>query len=99
MGKPENVRCEKTGVIFDVNVKRIFVDDVKKLTKDQIEALECGDMVIKVDSTGKHTYTVTFKKDDTGICFTYFDATYLETISYDLIDGVWTYNSTDSNTV
>ena len=86
------------GIVYDATFKRIFVKDITNLTNDQIEVLQCGDEVIKVDNTGKHTYIVTYKKDDTGICLTYFDATYVETVSYDLIDGVWTYNSIDSNT-
>lgn len=97
MAKEINARCEKTGVMFDINIKRIFVDDIKKVTKGQIEVLECGDSVVKVDSTGKHTYVVTFKKDKVGICMTYFDATYLETVSYDYnaTTDNWDYNSMD----
>lgn len=89
------VRCEKTGVIFDVGVKRIFVEDIKTLTNAQIDALECGDMVVKKTGKMKHTYFVTYKEEKHGICLSYFDATGIETQSYDYINGVWTYNSED----
>lgn len=95
MPKRVNVRCDETGVIFDVNTKRIFVDDITKLTNAQIEILECGDFVVKCSGEMKHTYTVTYKQEKHGICLTYFDASCIETQSYDYVDGVWTYNSQD----
>ena len=99
MGKPENVRCIKTGVIFDVNVKRIFVDDITKLTDDQINPLECGDSVVKITKqdgrTMKHTYTISYKEEKVGICMTYTASGLVETVSYDFTDGHWIYNSTD----
>lgn len=96
MGKPKDVRCEKTGVVFDVSHKRIFVDDITKLTEAQIEVLECGDNLIKVTDGAKHSYRVSYKEEKVGICLTYVDASVVETVSYDYTDGAWVYNSTDS---
>lgn len=85
------------GIVYDATFKRIFVKDITNLTNDQIAVLQCGDEVVKLTGCQKHTYLVTFKKDDEGMCLTYHDATYSETVSYDLVDGVWTYNSTDTS--
>lgn len=71
------------------------VANMTELTSSQCESLECGDIVLKKDSTGKHAYLVSFKKDKVGMCITYTDASVVETVSYDCVEGVWTYNSTD----
>jgi hypothetical protein len=60
----------------------------------QIESLQAGDMVIKRDSSGDHSYRVSFKSA-TGICLTYSDCENVETVAYDKVEGVWTYDSTD----
>lgn len=76
----------------------IQTDDVEKLSQEACEELKCGDVVVKhTVESGKdlyHTYQVSHKQA-TGLCFSYFAAGYLETISYDKIDGVWTFNSKD----
>lgn len=76
----------------------IETDDVEKLSQKACEQLKCGDVVVKLTiSEGKklyHTYQVSHKQA-TGLCFTYSACGYLETISYDKIDGVWTFNSKD----
>ena len=95
MAIKQNVRCDKTGVVFDASQKRIFVKDIKKLTNAQIEVLECGDYVVKKTGLQKHTYRVSYKEEKQGLCLTYTDASTSETVSYDYVDGVWTYNSTD----
>lgn len=73
-------------------------DNIKTLTTNDINKLRAGDIVLKEDSTGKHAYIVSYKKDGTGICMTYSDATYTETISYDYnaVTKEWVYNSMDS---
>lgn len=77
---------------------RIVVDDITKITPESLDDLECGDLVVKhTIQDGKdlyHTYIVSHKQA-TGICMTYSASGYLETVSYDKIDGEWTYNSTD----
>lgn len=77
---------------------QLNVSDIKNLSNDDIENLKCGDIVNKVDSSGKHSYIVSFK-NETGICLTYADASVIETQSYDKIDGVWTYNSEDKTII
>lgn len=99
MPKRVNVRCDETGVIFDVNTKRIFVDDIKKLTNAQISVLECGDFVVKQTGNQKHTYKVTYKEEEQGLCLTYDDASCVETVSYDYVEGNWVYNSTDISSI
>ena len=78
-------------VVYETN-------DITKLSQEACEELKCGDVVVKLTiSEGKelrHTYQVSHKQA-TGLCITYFACGYLETVSYDKIDGVWTYNSTD----
>ncbi len=85
-----------SGVIYDTSLKRIYVKNITKLTNDQIKVLMSGDEVVKETGNQKHTYIVSYKEQGQGMCLTYADATYVETVSYDLINGVWTYNSTDS---
>lgn len=76
-------------------IASLEVGDVKSLTSEQINSLHCGDIVAKKDESGNHAYIVSYKKDGTGICLTYTDASCVETVSYDLVDGEWVYNSTD----
>ena len=42
---------------------------------------------------------VSYKKDDTGMCLTYADASVVETQSYDYTEGHWVYNSEDKGTI
>lgn len=63
--------------------RTIEVSSVEQLTSAQCEKLMCGGTVIKKDSSGKHAYTVTYKKDGVGLCLTYADAENVETVSYD----------------
>lgn len=76
----------------------VYTSDIEKLSQNALNSLNCGDCVIKETTEGGklllHCYIVTHKQE-TGICMSYFNAGYLETISYDKIDGVWTFNSKD----
>ena len=72
----------------------VIVDNVKTMSTETINALRCGDVVIKEDASGQHAYIVTYK-GETGICLTYTDASCVETQSYDLVDDEWEYNSQD----
>lgn len=88
-GSPDRIKLYTLPVALNVA-------DVKALTTAQCNSLRCGDIVTKEDSTGKHAYIVTYKKDDTGMCLTYADGSgYIETVSYDLTGDEWVYNSTD----
>ena len=72
----------------------VIVDNVKTMSTETINALRCGDIVIKEDASGQHAYIVTYK-GETGICLTYTDASCVETQSYDLVSDEWQYNSQD----
>lgn len=72
------------------------VNNITALTTAQINALAAGDVVIKNENGNKHTYVVSYKENNVGICLTYVDATLSETVSYDYTNNEWVYNSTDS---
>ena len=72
----------------DVELPAEITSNPESLTSEQCEALKIGDIVIKSDSTGKHSYVVSFKSA-TGMCLTYSDAENIETISYDKVSDVW----------
>ena len=78
----------------DATPTRIIVTDITALTGAQLEALRCGDQVIKRDSSGDHCYTVSFK-GATGRCLTYTDCENVETVAYEKTDDTWAYDSTD----
>ena len=80
--------------LFTSDYKRVFVEDVKNIDGNILSTLQCGDVVIKHDESGEHSYIVTFKSE-TGCCLTYADASVIETQSYDLVDDEWVYNSED----
>ena len=74
---------------------KVASSSITQLTNKEINELKAGDIVTKKTDNQYHTYIVSYKEDGQGICLTYSAAGYQETVSYDLIDGVWTYNSTD----
>ena len=83
--------------LFTSDYQRVVVSDVKNIDGEILSQLQCGDVVIKHDESGEHSYIVTFKSE-TGICLTYTDAYCVETQSYDLVDE-WVYNSEDKNII
>ena len=76
-------------------ISMLVVASMVSLTTAQINTLSAGDIVLKKDESGYHSYLVSYKKQGTGICLTYTDASCVETVSYDLTGGEWVYNSTD----
>lgn len=90
--KGENISSKTVGRVVDT-------EDITTLSDEVCNALKCGDMINKVDSTGKHSYRVSYKKDEVGMCLTYSDASCVETISYDYTAGHWVYNSKDVTTI
>ena len=78
------------------NIK-VETDDIEKLSQEVLDELECGDVVVKITGKQKHAYQVSYKGEGSGegICITYVACGYIETISYDNVDGVWTFNSKD----
>ena len=79
----------------------IEVTDITALTGDQLDALNCGDKVVKVTGKQRHSYTVSYKGEGVGqgLCLTYADASLVETVSYDNKVTGWEYNSTDSTPI
>ena len=85
---------KKIDEVKDESVAHIQVSDIKALTDDQCELLRCGDIVNKVDETGKHSYRVSYK-GATGLCLTYADCENVETVAYEKGDDGWAWDSTD----
>lgn len=79
----------------DFSVKLKDITNIQSLTDEQINELKAGDIVLKKTEDQTHTYIVSYKEENHGICISYFNAGYSETVSYDYIDGHWVYNSTD----
>ena len=71
------------------------VEDIENMTTEQINGLKAGQFVVKKTGDQKHTYIVSYKEDEQGICLTYTDASCVETISYDYTEGEWVFNSKD----
>ncbi len=79
-----------------VRIPRILeAKDITKLSLGQCNKLRSGDMVIKLTNNQQHRYVVSYKEDKVGMCLTYIDASVVETVSYDYVEGNWVYNSTD----
>lgn len=76
----------------------VTVTNIKNISSAIINKLDCGDIVLKKDSSGLHAYIVSFR-NATGICLTYTDASTIETQSYDKVGQNWVYNSEDKGTL
>ena len=76
-------------------IVKMIVENIKGLTDEQCDALQCGDVVAKKTGNMFHLYQVTYKEDKHGICLTYQAAGLQETQSYDYVEGHWVYNSED----
>ena len=75
----------------------VEVTDITAIDGAILDALQCGDRVVKVTGVQKHLYTVSYKGEGEGegLCLTYADASGIETVSYDRTESGWAYNSTD----
>lgn len=83
-------------MVNENEISQIYMsDNIKAISSDILNKLKAGDIVLKNTNGQLHAYSVSFKKDDEGICLTYSDASVVETISYDYIGEQWVYNSTD----
>lgn len=73
------------------------VSNINNISKDILDELKAGDVVVKITGNQKHTYVVSYKGEGAGegICLTYVDAGRIETVSYDRSGSNWVYNSTD----
>jgi hypothetical protein len=92
----QDVLSQGMGVV----TKSIEVSKITEIPQDVLFSLKPGDMVIKKTGDQRHSYRVSYKDEvNGGICLTYSDASVVETVSYDLTDGTWVYNSTDSTSI
>lgn len=82
-------------IISEVSGDLIEVKNIKQLNDEECNGLKVGDIVAKKTGKQYHCYIVTFKQDKGGLCLSYFDASCIETQSYDYIEGHWVYNSED----
>lgn len=80
-------------------VKSNAITDITKIPGEILSAVECGEVIVKKTTNQYHSYRVSYKEENTGICLTYVDATTVETVSYDYTDNTWVYNSTDKTTL
>ena len=73
------------------------VTNITEIDGEILDALQCGDKIVKVTGKQKHLYVVSYKGEGEGegICLTYADAAGTETVSYDRTADGWVYNSTD----
>lgn len=80
---------------------KIKTSDITNLSTKDINKLKAGDIVLKKTGNQKHAYIVSYKEDNQGICLTYNDALYTETVSYDYdtTTKTWVYNSTDKTVI
>lgn len=89
----------KDGSTQTINIatEPLEVEDIEALTDEQLENLKAGDIVLKLTNGMKHTYIVTYKEDRVGLCLSYFDFGYSETVSYDYDSEVeaWTLNDVE----
>ncbi len=103
-GRWENIKLvndKGTPTPADDDVNDIIeVENIEALTNEQLDRLNVGDTVIKITGKQKHLYFVTYKGEGPGegICLSYNDAGYGETVAYDRIENGWQFNSTDKKT-
>lgn len=78
----------------------VEVEDITKIPNEVLDALQPGQPVIKITGKQKHAYFVSYKGEGAGegICISYNNAGYGETVSYDRTESGWAYNSTDVKT-
>ena len=72
----------------------VVVDGMTAISGTILDKLKAGDVVVKRDSSGDHSYRVSFLGTG-GMCLTYSDCENVETVAYNKVEGVWTYDSTD----
>lgn len=83
--------------VVNIDAQPLEVEDIEALTDEQLENLKAGDIVLKLTDGMKHTYIVTYKEDRVGLCLSYFDFGYSETVSYDYDSEfeAWTLNDVE----
>lgn len=83
--------------VVNITTEPLEVEDIEALTDEELENLKAGDIVLKLTDGIKHTYIVTYKEDRVGLCLSYFNFGYSETVSYDYDSEVeaWTLNDVE----
>lgn len=83
------------------SLRRYETTNILELDDSVLDALRCGDQVLKITGNQRHLYTVTYKGEGVGegLCLTYVAAGLIETVSYDRTESGWSYNSTDKCTI
>lgn len=76
------------------------VTDITALTDEQLDALQCGDKVVKITGAQKHLYLVTYKGEGVGegIVITCNFCGYSEAVAYDRTSEGWVLNGVDVKT-
>ena len=73
------------------------VTDITALTAEQLDALDCGEVVVKVTGTEKHSYVVNYKDETKGeLLLTYADWQNVEGVYYEKGESGWAYVQTDT---
>lgn len=86
----------KHNLLVDSSIVQISGEtNITGLSDEILDSLKCGDVVAKKTGNQEHCYIVTYKEEKHGICLSYFNAGYTETVSYDYTANHWVYNSTD----
>ena len=82
---------------INITTEPLEVENIEALTDEELENLKAGDIVLKLTDGMKHTYIVTYKEEGVGLCLSYFDYGYAETVSYDYDSDVeaWTLNDVE----
>ena len=77
------------------SLRRYETSNILELDGSVLDALRCGDQVLKLTGNQRHLYTVTYKGEGVGegICLTYMDASVVETVSYDRTESGWVYKT------
>ena len=74
----------------------LVVDDIKHLTPEECDNLDCGQIVLKKTGNEFHTYVVSYKDEVKGeMSLTYVDHSCSEEAYYDKTEGDWSWIVTD----
>ena len=71
------------------------VANIKTLTNEQIDSLNCGDIVVKSENGSEHAYIVAYKKSD-EMSLVYCDHENIEEVYYEKSGSNWAWVVTDN---
>ena len=82
------VNCKVEGVQTNPKV----VEDIEELTGAQLDALKCGDVIVKGSNGHEHAYVVAYKDEDKGeLSLVYTDHENIEEVYYEKTEGEWAF--------